>query len=103
MTPLERAIAICGTQSDLARRVTGKPSTGHVYHWLRNGVTELVAIAIETAVKAAIQESQEAAERAANQGGAVLVEELLPDLEWIRDDEGEVVGFTKRVQPARAA
>ena len=35
---LQEAIAICGTQTELARRIGGKVKTGHIYHWLRNRV-----------------------------------------------------------------
>jgi DNA-binding transcriptional regulator YdaS (Cro superfamily) len=93
MTPLERAIAICGTQSELARRVTGKPATGHVYHWRNNGFSEEIAIAIEAAVQAIVAESPEAAERASEHGGVVTVEELRPDREWDRDERGAITGY----------
>lgn len=103
MTPLERAIAICGTQSALARRVTGKPATGHVYHWRNNGFSEDIAIAIESAVAAAIAESADAAERAEKLGGAVTVEQLRPDRVWERDASGVITGYRVPVQPAEAA
>lgn len=103
MNPLDRAIAICGTQSELARRATGKPSTGHVYHWRNNGVSESVAVLIERAVAEAIAESPEAAARAEQHGGAVTVEELRPDLTWTRDERGAVISFTVRINPAEAA
>jgi DNA-binding transcriptional regulator YdaS (Cro superfamily) len=93
MTPLERAIAICGTQSELARRVTGKPATGHVYHWRNNGFSEDIAVAIEAAVRAVVDESAEAAERAVMCGGLVTVEELRPDREWDRDESGAITGY----------
>lgn len=38
MSALSEAIAICGTQTELARRIGGKVKTGHIYHWLRNRV-----------------------------------------------------------------
>ncbi|EKT4097700.1 hypothetical protein [Stenotrophomonas maltophilia] len=97
MTPLQRAIAICGTQSELARRVTGKPATGYVYHWRKNGVTEEVAIAIERAVASAMAENQDAAKRAATLGGRVTADELIPDVRWERDAGGAIVGYFKRV------
>lgn len=97
MTPLQRAIAICGTQSELARRVTGKPATGYVYHWRKNGVTEEVAIAIERAVALAMAENQDAAKRAASLGGRVTADELIPDVRWERDAGGAIVGYFKRV------
>ena len=74
MTPLDRAISICGTQAELARRVKGKPDNGHVYHWRKNGFSEDIAMAIERAVADAIAESPEAAARAAELGGPVTVE-----------------------------
>lgn len=104
MNPLERAIAICGTQTELARRVTGKPATGHVYHWRRHGVSEEIAIAIEVAVAAVIAESPEAAGRAVELGGAVTAEDLRPDREWERDTEtGAITGYRVPVPPRTAA
>lgn len=97
MTPLQRAIAICGTQSELARRVTGKPATGYVYHWRKNGVTEEVAIAIERAVASAMAENQDAALRAGTLGGKVTADELIPGVRWERDADGAIVGYFKRV------
>lgn len=97
MTPLDKAIWICGTQSELARRVTGKPATGYIYHWRKNGVTEEVAIAIERAVAAAVMEDRAAAERAAIHGGGVTADELLPSVRWERDEAGTVVGYFKTV------
>lgn len=97
MTPLDRAVTICGTQSELARRVTGKPATGYVYHWRKNGVTAIVAAAIENAVKAAIAERQESAEAAEKHGGPVLADELVPGVQWIRGADGLVTGFVNPV------
>jgi len=98
---LQRAIAICGTQTELARRVKGKPASGHVHYWLQNGFDEETAIAIELAVASVIVESPAAAERA-RELGAVTVEQLLPDLEWHRDAGGAVTSYTKRVRRGRA-
>ncbi len=92
MTPLDRAIFICGSQSELVRRINGKPATGYVYHWRRNGITGQVAVDIERAVRAAIAESEDAAIRAGIDG-PVTVEQLLPSLEWQRDEAGSVIGF----------
>lgn len=103
MTPLERAIAICGTQTELARRVTGKPASGHVYHWRRSGFSEETAIAIERAQTAAIGEDDEAAARATKHGGIATVEELRPDREWVRDLTGAIVEYRVPVQNERAA
>ncbi|WP_037114643.1 YdaS family helix-turn-helix protein [Rhodanobacter sp. OR92] len=38
MSALEKAITICGSQSELARRIGGKVRTGHIHYWLRNKV-----------------------------------------------------------------
>jgi DNA-binding transcriptional regulator YdaS (Cro superfamily) len=103
MHPLEKAISICGTQSELARRVTGKPGTGHVYHWRKNGLTEEAAIAIERAVSEAIAESTDAAARAEELGGPVTVEALRPDREWERDEAGQITGYRVPVQRAPEA
>jgi hypothetical protein len=99
MTPLERAIHICKTQAELARRVTGKPATGHVYYWLKNGFTEDVAIAIEQGLQALVAESHDAAIRAAAVGGIVRVEELRPDRDWDRDERGAITGYRVPVPP----
>jgi hypothetical protein len=72
--------------------VTGKPATGHVYHWRNNGFSEEIAIAIELAVAAMMVESPEAAARAAELG-AVTVEQLRPDRDWERDETGEITGY----------
>lgn len=102
MNALQRAIAICGTQTELARRVKGKPASGHVHHWMQNGFDEATAIAIERAVAGIVAEFPAAAERA-REFGLVTVEQLLPALEWHRDADGAVISFTKRVGPAEAA
>jgi DNA-binding transcriptional regulator YdaS (Cro superfamily) len=99
---LQRAIAICGTQTELARRVKGKPASGHVHYWLQHGFDEDTAIAIERAVAGIVAESPAAADRA-REFGLVTVEQLLPDLEWHRDAAGAVISYTKRVRPAEAA
>lgn len=103
MTPLDRAIAICGTQTELARRVTGKPASGYVYHWRNSGVSEEVAIAIERAQRAVVAESADAAQRASAHGGIAVVEELRPDREWVRDEAGAIVEYRVPVLPAAAA
>lgn len=100
MTPLETAIFICGTQTELARRVTGKPASGHVYHWRKNGFSEDVAIAIERAQRAAVLESEEAANRAREVGGVATVEMLRPDRDWIRSPDGQLVEYRVRVDVA---
>lgn len=51
MTPLEKAIARCGSQSDLARKIGGKVRTGHIYYWLRNKVPVEYCAAIEAATE----------------------------------------------------
>lgn len=64
MSPLEKAISICGdSQSELARRIGGKVRTGHVYYWLRNKVPPEHCLAIERAT-----------------GGAVTCHDLRPDV-----------------------
>ena len=69
---LEHAIQICGTQTELARRLTDiearrgakrKIRTGHIYHWLGNGVPAERCPAIEQAV-----------------GGQVTRQQLRPDV-----------------------
>lgn len=49
MSPLQQAIAICGSQSELARRLGGKVRTGHIYHWLRSNVPPERCAEIEVA------------------------------------------------------
>lgn len=51
MSPLERSITICGTQSELARRIGGKVRTGHIHYWLRNKVPSERCIDIERATE----------------------------------------------------
>lgn len=101
MTPIDRAVRICGKQSELARRVTGKPATGYVYHWRTNGVTAQIAAGIENAVRAAIAESEECAAVAAKLGGPVRAEELLPDasVRWIRGESGFITAYEKQLTP----
>ena len=93
MQPLDRAIRICGTQSELARRVTGKPGTGHVYHWRNNGFSEDVALAIEQAQRDIVAEDPEAASRAVEVGGIATVEQLRPDWQWERGADGRVLRY----------
>lgn len=71
MTPLERAISICGTQTELARRIGGKIATGHVYYWLKHRVPEDMCPAIERAT-----------------AGQVTVKDLRPDREWTKHSDG---------------
>lgn len=103
VTPLERAIFIFRTQTDLSRAVLGKVSTGHVYHWLRNGVSEAVAIRIERSARDLVAGDEAARGRAEQVGGVPTVEDFFPSHEWTRDAEGQVTGFLVRVQPAEAA
>lgn len=49
MSALEDAITICGSQSELARRIGGKVRTGHIHYWLRNKVPADRCAAIEKA------------------------------------------------------
>jgi DNA-binding transcriptional regulator YdaS (Cro superfamily) len=51
MSPLEKAIQICGSQSELARRIGGKVRTGHIHYWLRNRVPSERCVAIEQATE----------------------------------------------------
>lgn len=103
MEPLDRAIRICGTQSELARRVTGKPGTGHVYHWRKNGLSEEVAVAIEQAQRDMVSEDAAAAQRAGEIGGVATVEQLRPDRIWERGTDGRVLRYVVAVaEPARA-
>mgnify|MGYP007112261775 CR=1 FL=1 len=76
MTPIDRAVRICGKQSELAA-------------------------CIENAVHAAIAESEEAAATAEKLGGPVRAEELLPDasVRWIRGESGLVTGYEKQLAP----
>lgn len=103
MTPLDRAIAICGTQTELARRVTGKPASGFVYHWRNSGFSEDIAIAIERAQAAAVADDPIAAERAGALGGIATVEALRPDRDWVRDGAGVIVAYRVPVQRVEAA
>ena len=98
MTPLERAIFICGTQSELARLVVGKPATGHVYHWRQNGCSEDVAISIERAQLACVAENSDADERARSIGGIATVEMLRPDRVWSRDEKGVITSYAVPIE-----
>lgn len=49
MNALEKAITICGSQSELARRIGGKVRTGHIHYWLRNRVPADRCVDIEQA------------------------------------------------------
>lgn len=51
MSPLEKAIKACGSQSELARRIGSNVRTGHIYYWLRNGVPAEHCIDIENAAE----------------------------------------------------
>lgn len=46
---LLKAIEVCKTQTELARRIGGKVKTGHIYHWLNHGVPPERCPAIERA------------------------------------------------------
>lgn len=83
MSPLEKAIAACGSQAELARRMGGKTKTGHIYYWLTNGVTPAAAPLIERAVD-----------------GAVRCEQLCTSVDWIRDKTGKVTSFCTPVEAA---
>ena len=78
-TALERAIAIAGGQSALARAIsdgTGRVKQGHVWGWLNRDlkVPAEYCYAIERAT-------------------GVICEDLRPDLDWIREDDGVVTGY----------
>jgi len=51
MSALEKAITICGSQSELARRIGGKVRTGHIHYWLKNRVPADRCGDIETATE----------------------------------------------------
>lgn len=51
---LQRAVDICGSQSELARRLGGKIKQQHVHYWLENGLSAVQAIPIERAVNGAV-------------------------------------------------
>jgi DNA-binding transcriptional regulator YdaS (Cro superfamily) len=51
---LERAVKICGSQSELARRLGGKIKQQHIHYWLENGLSPVQAIPIEQAVNGAV-------------------------------------------------
>jgi DNA-binding transcriptional regulator YdaS (Cro superfamily) len=74
MTPFEKAISICGSQAELARRMGGKTRTGHIYYWLKNGLSPEAAVLVETA-------------------SGVPCEKLLPSVSWTRDEAGSVTGY----------
>ena len=54
MTPLQRAIEICGSQSELARRIGGKVKPGHIHYWLKNSVSAEACVGIERATHGAV-------------------------------------------------
>jgi DNA-binding transcriptional regulator YdaS (Cro superfamily) len=82
---LRKAIKIAGSQSELARRIGGKTRTGHIYHWLTNGVSPSAAPKIAAAV-----------------GDAVSCEQLCPDVKWIRDKKGQVTGYHTAIEQEAA-
>lgn len=49
MSDLSKAIELCGSQTELARRIGGRVRTGHLYHWLRAKVPAEHCAAIEQA------------------------------------------------------
>lgn len=49
MSPLSKAIKVCGSQSELARQIGDGIKTGHIYYWLKNTVPAKRCIAIEQA------------------------------------------------------
>ena len=73
MEPLRKAIEVCGSQSELARRIGGKVRTGHIYHWLRSAVPAERCPEIEQAT-----------------GGQVTRYELRPDVFGEPPRPGEV-------------
>jgi len=82
--------------------VTGKPATGHVYHWRHNGISEAVAVSIEAAVACCVADSPEAAERA-REVGLVKAEDLRPDITWTRNETGAITGYHVPLHPSAPA
>ena len=84
---VKRAVDACGTQAELARRLSeamGKEiKGGHIYYWLKNGVAPDDAPAFEIVT-----------------AGVVQCQELAPDVEWQRDVEGKVTGYVVSVKAA---
>jgi DNA-binding transcriptional regulator YdaS (Cro superfamily) len=74
MSPLEQAISICGSQAELARRMGGKTRTGHIYYWLKHGLSADAAVLVEAAT-------------------GVRCEVLLPHVVWTRDESGRLTGY----------
>lgn len=58
MSPLEKAVKVCGSQSELARRIGGKVRTGHIYHWLRANVPAERCADIEAATNGKVTRYQ---------------------------------------------
>lgn len=62
---LLRAIEICGSQAELARRIGGDVQQQHVSYWVQNGLPDAHAVAVEKAVD-----------------GEVTCEQLAPNVDW---------------------
>lgn len=99
MTPVERAIHICGSQAELVRRCGGRTKHGHVYLWLTQGVTPKTAPLIEYAVAACVAGDPVAAARQETSGGPVKAEDLCPSVQWQRDAEGNLLGHFTPLSP----
>lgn len=73
MTAIDRAIQIAGSQADLARALRVLPQ--HLTNWRKRGIPAERCPDIERAT-------------------GLRCEEQRPDLQWNRDDDGNVTGYT---------
>lgn len=51
---LKKAVELCGSQSELARRLGGTIKQQHVNYWIANGLPAEQAIPVEAAVDSAV-------------------------------------------------
>lgn len=54
MSALSKAIDVCGSQTELARRIGDPVRTGHIYYWLRARIPAEYCEAIEKATAGAV-------------------------------------------------
>lgn len=73
MTAIDRAIAAAGTQADLARALGVLPQ--HLTNWRKRGIPADRCPDIERVT-------------------GLRCEELRPELQWNRDEAGQVTGYT---------
>lgn len=90
MDELLKAISVCGTEAELARRLTAylgrEIRTGHIYYWKKRGFSLSNRDDVIPAIEAVT-------------AGESRCERLCPTVEWLRDADGNPTSYVTPLPP----